>query len=201
MKTTYLATATLVAAAVSASAQVSTNNALSYNSIHAYYAGSNSQDSFGVAAQAQLGASNFFVDAGFESNSGKSSLAGYNDRQASIDIGYKLSVGPGDVNLTVGYVQDKESLAAFPDASSGVTFGLGWRQKINQTLEYGLSYVHTSGTISSNGANASNDDDAFTLEVRYYFAPKFDLSLGYTADKFSGSSTASTWFIGVGYNF
>jgi hypothetical protein len=203
MKNTLIVTSTLVAAASAFAQSATATSGLSYNSIHAYYAGSNNQDSLVVDAQAQLGTTNFFVNAGFEANSGKSSLSGYNDRQVSIDLGYKLTVGPGDLNFTVGYVQDQELAAAYPDASNGLALGAAWRQKINQSFEYIISYQHISGSISSNGVKSANNDDAIAAEVRYYFTPKFDLALGYQWDKSTGSSSKgnSTWFVGVGYNF
>ena len=200
-------TLSMCVAAVSAFSQTAASNVgPSYNSVQVQYVGSNKLDAVRILAEAQLGWSNFFVDGQVAAGSGSGSFSGGAYRSEGVNLGYKINVGPGDINLLVGYNQEQQEkpfTTAYTGFGSDLNLGLAWRQKINEAIEYGIIYQHWSGSFnySSPIQKVANNDDSIYAEIRYHFIGKWDLGLAYQWDKSSSSSSNSTWFVGLGYNF
>ena len=173
----------------------------SYNNLQVQYLSSDNLSSGRLMMQSTLAGSDFFVDAYVASGSGKQLLAGSMLRGAYADLGYKLRVGPGDLNFTVGYAQQQLSGGINEGYGSDVVLGLAWRQKLNEVWEYSLMYQHWNGTFTFPIAKVANDVDGVYGELKYHFWRKTYLSLAYQNAHTSGSGTESTWCLGVGYNF
>lgn len=209
MKNTTLATIVLIAASSAAFAQSSLNKSgLSYDRVSVGYSSSSDVRSFGVNASALLG-DNVLVGGNYQDVKFKNfdSVSG---TSTGFGLGYKFSLGSGDLVLSLGYAQIQAAglsgATVVAAAGESTTLGLAWRQKISDSLEYGVSYVHgstnvvsggydlVSGASSSNGS--STNDDQLSLSLRYNLTKSFDVTAGYTF-----ASEGNIWSLSAGYNF
>jgi hypothetical protein len=209
MKNTTLLTLTLVAASTSAFAQSSYNKSgLTYDRISVGYASSSDVRSWGVEGTALLG-DNFLIGGTYQDLKFKN-LGSTTGTGTGFDIGYKFTAGPGDLVFSLGYGQLQAAglvgNTVVLAAGETTTYGLAWRQKINDSLEYAVSYVHSRNNVVSGGydlttgASAGNgsstNDNQLGLSLRYNFTKSFDATVGYTFAKGS-----NIWSLSAGYNF
>jgi len=210
MKNTTLLTLTLIAAASAVSAQSNLYNksGLSYDRVSVGYASSSDVREFGVSASALLG-DNFLVGGTYQDLKAKN-LGTVSGTGTGFDLGYKFTAGPGDLVFTVGYAQLQAAGVAngvaIIAAGETTVFGLAWRQKINDALEYSVSYQHSRNNVVAggydlySGASAANgsstNDNQVGLALRYNFTKSLDVTAGYTFAK-----GGNIWSLSAGYNF
>jgi hypothetical protein len=209
MKNTTLATLTLLAASSAAFAQSSLNKSgLSYDRVSVGYSSSSDVRTFGVNASALLG-DNVLVGGNYQDVTFKN-FGSVSGTATGFGLGYKFSVGSGDLVLSLGYAQIQAAglsgSTVIAAAGESTTLGLAWRQKISDSLEYGVSYVHgrtnvvaggydlVSGASSSNGS--STNDNQLGLTLRYNLSKAFDVTAGYAF-----ASGGNIWSLSAGYNF
>jgi hypothetical protein len=209
MKNTTLLTLTLLAASSAAFAQSSLNKSgLSYDRVSVGYSSSSDVREFGVSATALLGdnvlVSGTYQDVKFKNFGSVSGTA------TGFGLGYKFGVGSGDLVLSLGYAQLQAAglsgATVIAAAGEATTLGLAWRQKISDSLEYGVSYTYSRTNVVSggydlvSGATASNgsstNDSQLGLSLRYNLTKAFDVTAGYTFAKGS-----NIWSLSAGYNF
>jgi hypothetical protein len=205
MKKTTLIPLSLLAAAASAFAQANTSNTgPSYNRIEVGYVGSSDQNGIGVSTEALIGSSNFFVAATYVASSGRGNLSGISSRGIEGDLGYKIKVGPGNIDLTVGYLQSQISESSLTSVAylNAIAFGVAWRQSINQAIEYSIGYQHVNGSGVQADAGYpitkdSNSDDLISAKIHYHFLANWEVAAGYAWS----NNNNSVWSVGFGYNF
>jgi Gram-negative porin len=214
MKHTPILLLTLVAA--SASAAVGVGSGLKYDRIGIGYSSDDSRNTVALAGTAQLGDSGFLVSGSYGDVS--ADFKGFSGTEVTYGIGYKFSVGAGDLSIGYGYAQgqysyiDESTVAVAAGEEKG--FGIEYRQAISSNIEFSVGYqrIKSSG-IGIGVADTDGDGDLDTVAggagslnnnvinvgVRYNVSQNFDISLNYAFKK--DEVGGNKFGISAGYSF
>jgi hypothetical protein len=208
MKNITLLTLTLVAAAT-ASAQSSLGKpGLSYDRVGVSYFTGDDVKGYDISASALLG-DHFIVSGGYRDADFKN-LDAVSGNSTGFGLGYRIGAGPGDVILSIGYAQVQaagvDSGAAVFASGESLSFGIAYRQLINDALEFGVSYSRSRQEIGAGGvdlytgqvgfAGSTENVNEFGGFLRYHATKSFDLTLGYDY-----SDNSDVWSLAATYKF
>lgn len=208
MKNTTLLTLTLLAASSAAFAQASNKSGLNYDRVSVGYSSGSDIRSWDFSGTALLG--EHVLIGGTYSDLKFKNLGSTTGTGTGFQVGGKFTAGPGDIIVTLGYAQLQAAglvgSTAVLAAGENTQLGLAWRSKINDSLEYTVSYSRnrvnvvsggydlSTGTASANGT--SNSENQFGVFLRYNFSKSFDANIGY-----SHTTGSNIWSLSAGYNF
>jgi hypothetical protein len=180
---------------------------LKYDRLAFGYASSSDARSYGLAGEALLGG-HILVGGGIADEKFKS-LSGISGRSTDFQLGYKFTLGQGDLILSAGYGQIQASgsvgTSKLDSVGDSKSLGLAWRQRLNEAWEYsvGYTYSRTVQTLRSTNTNsvvtsatATDHDSAVNFALRYNLTANVDVTFGYTF-----VSGGNVWSLSTGYNF
>ncbi len=208
MKNITLLTLTLVAAAT-ASAQSSLGKpGLSYDRLGVSYITGDDIKGYSVQASALLGDS-IIVSGGYQDSDFKN-LDAVTGTSTGFGLGYRFGTGAGDVIVSFGYAQVQaggvDGGAAVLAAGEEMSVGIGYRQMINDALEFGVSYSRARQEVVAGGVDLATGLTAFDGSsqsvnqfggfLRYHATKSFDLTLGY-----ANSDSSDNWSLSATYKF
>ena len=214
MKHTPILLLTLVAA--SASAADGLGSGLNYNRLGLGYSTDDSRNTVALAGSAQLGDSGFIVSGSYGDVS--ADFNGFSGNEVTYGLGYKFSVGSGDLLIGYSYAQgqytyiDESTAAAATGEEKG--FGIEYRQALSSNIEFSLGYqrIKTSG-LGVGVADTDGDGDLDTVVaaadslnnnvinvgLRYNVNKNFDISLNYAFKK--DEVGGNKFGLSAGYSF
>lgn len=210
MKSLYLLLlAAAVTPAFAQTAAVAPTNKISYDRVSVGYSSNNVSTGMSLSGTALLGSS-FLIGGSYTDVNYKNNLDGVSGKSTGFGIGYKLSAGPGDIVLSLGYAQLQAagvvSSTVVAAAAEQTSYGIGYRVKLNSAVELSADYTRrkvntvsglydlSTGQSASQGTSESYND--FGVSARYYINKSFDITAVYTF-----SSSVNTWSLSAGYNF
>jgi len=205
MKHTPILLLTLVAAAASA-APVS-GSGLNYNRVAVGYVSSDALKGFDVSATAELANSGVLISGTYADVKGKGSIAGFSGYMTGFGVAYKFSVGPGDLAVGLGYQQGQFGASNGFAVAEQTALGLQYRQALGSSAEFSVGYQRVRTNIGAlvavgsviNGAVASDNENIFSVGLRYNVTKSIDVSLTYA---FSGTSAGGDAIgLAAGYSF
>ena len=214
MKHTPILLLTLVAA--SASAANGIGSGLNYDRLGIGYSSDDSRNTVALAGSAQLGDSGFIVSGSYGDVS--ADFNGFSGNEVTYGLGYRFSVGSGDLLIGYSYAQgqytyiDESAAAAATGEEKG--FGIEYRQAISSNIEFSLGYqrIKTSGgwvgiadtdgdgdldTVA--GAADSLNNNVINVGLRYNVNQNFDISLNYAFKK--EEVGGNKFGVSAGYSF
>ena len=205
MKHTPLLLLTLVAA--SASAAAGAGSGLNYNRAEVGYVTSDAIKGFNVSATAELANSGVIVSGSYADVDGKGDIAGFGGYMTGFGLAYKFNVGAGDLAVGLGYQQGQFGASNGFAVAEQTALGLQYRQALGSSAEFSVGYQRVRTNIGAlvavgsviNGAVASENDNIFSVGLRYNLTKNFDLSLTYA---FTGTSAGGDALgVSAGYSF
>ena len=205
MKHTPLLLLTLVAA--SASAAAGAGSGLNYNRAEIGYVTSDAIKGFNVSATAELASSGVLVSGSYADVDGKGDIAGFGGYMTGFGLAYKFNVGAGDLAVGLGYQQGQFGASNGFAVAEQTSLGLQYRQALGSSAEFSVGYQRVRTNIGAlvavgsviNGAVASENDNIFSVGLRYNLTKNFDLSLTYA---FTGTSAGGDALgVSAGYSF
>ena len=205
MKHTPLLLLTLVAA--SASAAAGAGSGLNYNRAEIGYVTSDAIKGFNVSATAELANSGVLVSGSYADVDGKGDIAGFGGYMTGFGLAYKFNVGAGDLAVGLGYQQGQFGASNGVAVAEQTSLGLQYRQALGSSAEFSVGYQRVRTNIGAlvavgsviNGAVASENDNIFSVGLRYNLTKNFDLSLTYA---FTGTSAGGDALgVSAGYSF
>ena len=203
MKHTPILLLTLVAASASATA----GSGLNYNRAEVGYVTSDAIKGFNVSATAELANSGVIVSGTYADVDGKGDIAGFGGYMTGFGLAYKFNVGAGDLAVGLGYQQGQFGASNGFAVAEQTALGLQYRQALGSSAEFSVGYQRVRTNIGAlvavgsviNGAVASENDNIFSVGLRYNFTKNFDLSLTYA---FTGTSAGGDALgVSAGYSF
>lgn len=214
MKHTPILLLTLVAA--SASAADGLGSGLNYNRLGLGYSSDDSRNTVALAGSAQLGDSGFIVSGSYGDVS--ADFNGFSGTEVTYGLGYKFSVGSGDLLIGYSYAQgqysyiDETTVAVAAGEEKG--FGIEYRQALSSNIEFSVGYqrIKSSG-IGIGVADTDGDGDLDTVAggadslnnnvinvgLRYNVSKNFDISLNYAFKK--DEVGGNKFGVSAGYSF
>jgi hypothetical protein len=205
MKHTPILLLTLVAA--SASAAAGAGSGLNYNRAEVGYVTSDAVKGFNVGATAELGHSGFLVSGSYADVDGKGDIAGFGGYMTGFGLAYKFSVGAGDLAVGLAYQQGQFGASNGFAVAEQTALGLQYRQALGSSAEFSIGYQRVRTNLGAlvavggviNGAVGSENDNIFSVGLRYNLTKNLDLSLTYA---FTGTSAGGDALgISAGYGF
>jgi len=206
MKHTPILPLLLTAVAASA-APANVPAELKYDRLAIGYASSSDGHASGITGQALLGG-HFLVGGGLSDETFKG-VAKLSGRSTEFQLGYKFTLGQGDLLLSAGFGQVQATGTSgtlkLDSVGESKSLGVTWRQRLNETWEYsvGYAYSRTEQTLRSTtlanvvtAATATDHDSVVNLGLRYNVGANMDVTLGYGI-----VSGGNVWSISTGINF
>lgn len=205
MKHTPILLLTLVAA--SASAAAGAGSGLNYNRAEVGYVTSDAIKGFNVSATAELANSGVIVSGTYADVDGKGDIAGFGGYMTGFGLAYKFNVGAGDLAVGLGYQQGQFGASNGFAVAEQTALGLQYRQALGSSAEFSVGYQRVRTNIGAlvavgsviNGAVASENDNIFSVGLRYNFTKNLDLSVTYA---FTGTAAGGDALgVSAGYSF
>lgn len=197
----------LLAVATASAAPTNVPAELKYDRLGVGYASGGDGHSYGITGEALLGG-HFLVGGGVNDETTKG-LVGLSGRSTEFQLGYKFTLGQGDLILSAGYGQIQSAgtsgTSKLDLAGDSKSLGLAWRQRLNEAWEYSVGYTYdrTAQTLRSTNINSvvtsattTDHDSSVNLGLRYNVDANVDVTLGYCF-----VSGGNVWSISTGYNF
>ena len=204
MKHTPILLLTLVAASASAAGL---GSGLNYNRVEVGYVSSDSVKGFNVGATAELANSGVLVSGTYADVDGKGDIKGFGGYMTGFGLAYKFNVGSGDLAVGLGYQQGQFGASNGFAVAEQTSLGLQYRQALGSSAEFSLGYQRVRTNIGAlvvvggfiQGGAASENDNIFSVGLRYNFTKNLDLSLTYA---FTGTSAGGDALgLSAGYSF
>ena len=214
MKHTPILLLTLVAA--SASAADGLGSGLNYNRLGIGYSTDDSRNTVALAGSAQLGDSGFIVSGSYGDVS--ADFDGFSGNEVTYGLGYKFSVGSGDLLIGYSYAQgqysyiDETTVAVAAGEEKG--FGIEYRQALSSNIEFSVGYqrIKSSGIgigvadtdgdgdlDAAAGVDGSLNNNVINVGLRYNVNKNFDISLNYAFKK--DEVGGNKFGVSAGYSF
>ena len=204
MKHTPILLLTLVAASASAAGL---GSGLNYNRVEVGYVSSDSVKGFNVGATAELANSGVLVSGTYADVDGKGDIKGFGGYMTGFGLAYKFNVGSGDLAVGLGYQQGQFGSSTGFAVAEQTSLGLQYRQALGSFAEFSVGYQRVRTNIGAlvvvggfiQGGAASENDNIFSVGLRYNFTKNLDLSLTYA---FTGTSAGGDALgLSAGYSF
>lgn len=204
MKHTPILLLTLVAASASAAGL---GSGLNYNRVEVGYVSSDSVKGFNVGATAELANSGVLVSGTYADVDGKGDIKGFGGYMTGFGLAYKFNVGSGDLAVGLGYQQGQFGSSTGFAVAEQTSLGLKYRQALGSSAEFSLGYQRVRTNLGAlvvvggfiQGGAASENDNIFSVGLRYNFTKNLDLSLTYA---FTGTSAGGDALgLSAGYSF
>ena len=204
MKHTPILLLTLVAASASAAGL---GSGLNYNRVEVGYVSSDSVKGFNVGATAELANSGVLVSGTYADVDGKGDIKGFGGYMTGFGLAYKFNVGSGDLAVGLGYQQGQFGSSTGFAVAEQTSLGLQYRQALGSSAEFSVGYQRVRTNLGAlvvvggfiQGGAASENDNIFSVGLRYNFTKNLDLSLTYA---FTGTSAGGDALgLSAGYSF